>query len=1193
MVVDGTLTFNGDTVIQLTAAAPTTGTPAAAVADVRCEAQLQFEMTVQAADGDDRDVVIVDTAAPARGVPLTAVPESAPLAGAPGLEMIDTDTDHAVCTTAAVYAPLAAACDTSEPLACRVAEAATGWVAIHLHAPAYLAAYSCVLAAGGFADRPHGEEEMLRDWEVEACPPQRDPANPASWCVIDTRRRVALRHGCTSTTVAVLARVRRPGWYAGVRLRVLATAGATGSMRGTTEHDTGSRLDAWRLWTVASAGPSPYVGLRVALSGPPGRRRLRLATSDRGLDVVSTAVLPHGSHGPYAIVVQAAVAASCGALTVALYVNGAPVALREAGRVVPECDDDDEAAAADAGVGVTVAYPAGAQWWMEASPLWCAVGGPAWRAPGVGADAVGDPAFAYDAPSYPTSMLAPFTGTLSAFGAFRNRIAPTGAPCPPSPYGSGTPRYRATPLCSMEHLLSWQPAPDADAALTAVPRLQPATPLPPPRRLIVHDCGPAVYREDADVRGAVGVPASGAGCADISEEGVVAQLPHSGGGDVSPPPRCPAVCDGAGFGYTFARWDCCDALVYFSHARVSIPPPGWVAAAHANGARVLGTIMTEWADGARANAVLSAAPERAAAALAALAHAYGFDGWLVNIEAGCDAVPMRAFLRALREEVTAALPLTGCVVWYDSVTWPRGTVAWQSRLNDANAPFFDAAGAIMLDYHWQPAWLTESAAAARAASGTAAGVAVGIDVWGRGTWGGGKYDCVNAVAAIRGACSSGSADDGGSGLSVALFAPAWTYETAMPRTSAAVADADARLWDGGEVAKTTHLAVANADGAGGVGVGWEVLDSGGDGWAVAEVGSDGAPPGGAPHCWVTSFGWCRSRQTVPVPATLWDDDADAVDVEVAEWVCGTGPDAADWYSLTVQLVGADGAPVPSRPDANNFTTGAMRTTATWQRVAAVFRAVTRAHGVAAIVIEHGGKDAEFWAGHYGARITGTSATATTVVAGAGGGGGGTGSGGGHTLAGLLRGMGTRPVLLSVPFATSFGVGRGAVRCRRGVVTSSEPWFDVGGVEAQAAAGCGGATVLGTAEAPAWQGGAYLVLASPGRRTLFPAALHLPPAGASLRLTLVWRPQHTGGAAAAAGDATAVTPFLVGGDGAAAVALHAAGSTHEAGWQLDVWAVHPCAAAECITAMGVTTTAPIALGAVTLTPTPELPPPPSS
>ena len=45
--------------------------------------------------------------------------------------------------------------------------------------------------------------------------------------------------------------------------------------------------------------------------------------------------------------------------------------------------------------------------------------------------------------------------------------------------------------------------------------------------------------------------------------------------------------------YRFFHWDKCDLFVYFSHHFVTIPPVGWIAAAHRNGTPILGTLITE------------------------------------------------------------------------------------------------------------------------------------------------------------------------------------------------------------------------------------------------------------------------------------------------------------------------------------------------------------------------------------------------------------------------------------------------------------------------------------------------------------------------------------------------------------------------------------------------------------------------
>lgn len=99
---------------------------------------------------------------------------------------------------------------------------------------------------------------------------------------------------------------------------------------------------------------------------------------------------------------------------------------------------------------------------------------------------------------------------------------------------------------------------------------------------------------------------------------------------------------------------------------------------------------------------------------------------------------------------------------YDAVT-TAGELRWQNKLcPEANGPFFDLADALFLNYCWKPAALPETAAAAGA---RAHDVFVGVDVYGRGCFGGGGHNTHLALAAAKAA-----------GLSAALFAPGWVHE---------------------------------------------------------------------------------------------------------------------------------------------------------------------------------------------------------------------------------------------------------------------------------------------------------------------------------------------------------------------------------------------------------------------------------
>lgn len=214
--------------------------------------------------------------------------------------------------------------------------------------------------------------------------------------------------------------------------------------------------------------------------------------------------------------------------------------------------------------------------------------------------------------------------------------------------------------------------------------------------------------------------------------------------------------------------------------------------AHRHGTRVLGTFITEWDAGRDVCAEFlrsDRTAERAATKLTEIAAHHGFDGWLVNIEnrvdPGANVDRLVFFLKSLTMQMRAAKRLeadrqgtrpsssssssshpsgsaaASTVLWYDSVT-VEGKLKWQDRLNAKNRVFFDACDGIFVNYTWKADYPSASALEAEARRYD---VYMGVDTFGRGTWGGGGFDTDKALGKIRRA-----------GVSAALFAPAWTME---------------------------------------------------------------------------------------------------------------------------------------------------------------------------------------------------------------------------------------------------------------------------------------------------------------------------------------------------------------------------------------------------------------------------------
>ncbi|KAG6458328.1 cytosolic endo-beta-N-acetylglucosaminidase [Manduca sexta] len=227
------------------------------------------------------------------------------------------------------------------------------------------------------------------------------------------------------------------------------------------------------------------------------------------------------------------------------------------------------------------------------------------------------------------------------------------------------------------------------------------------------------------------------------------------------------VIDGTGQhdAYTFYNWSGIDIFCYFSHHLITIPPLGWINVGHAHGVKVIGTVITEWAEGVVFwDKILDSEVEyqNFASALVAIAKTLKFDGWLLNVEnkiAKPDA--LLAFVqylhRALHEELPAPV-----LVWYDSVT-VQGNLNWQNGLNEKNKAFFDACDAFFTNYSWSEANIKTSV---ETAGERLTDLYIGIDVWGRNFYGGGQF---NVQAAVRLAHTYG--------CSLAIFAPAWTHES--------------------------------------------------------------------------------------------------------------------------------------------------------------------------------------------------------------------------------------------------------------------------------------------------------------------------------------------------------------------------------------------------------------------------------
>ncbi|KAF3907130.1 hypothetical protein ABW21_db0204803 [Orbilia brochopaga] len=223
--------------------------------------------------------------------------------------------------------------------------------------------------------------------------------------------------------------------------------------------------------------------------------------------------------------------------------------------------------------------------------------------------------------------------------------------------------------------------------------------------------------------------------------------------------------------YTLEYLHLVSTFIYFSHHRVTIPPASWINLMHKNGIPVLGVLLLEPGNDKDMKDVLEYEPNGRYVfprILGELAEYYGFDGWLLNFEATFPVEKwwnpdeMVKFIEQLKFECEYRVEGAE-VIWYDSLTI-MNRVEYVNGLSPLNAPFFEASSGLFTNYRWRLGHLLETEALSLALRRNH-DVYMGIDVFGRGTFGGGGWGVGKALAAVR-----------ERQLSAVLFAPGWTFE---------------------------------------------------------------------------------------------------------------------------------------------------------------------------------------------------------------------------------------------------------------------------------------------------------------------------------------------------------------------------------------------------------------------------------
>ena len=148
---------------------------------------------------------------------------------------------------------------------------------------------------------------------------------------------------------------------------------------------------------------------------------------------------------------------------------------------------------------------------------------------------------------------------------------------------------------------------------------------------------------------------------------------------------------------------------------------------------------------------------------------------------------------------------------------------------------------------------------------------------------------------------------------------------------------------------TTGNIAYNGNAAGGL-AGWNLTLNGGNGWAVNG------------NSFRTSYSLAKKSQVIDLLAQGYSKELldTAPEISISENYRGVWPDFSDTYFFRVELRDEKGEVIEA------FNSGTLTANNTWQTVSSSFN--DYGTGLRYIFIEHGGKDVEFWAGHYGTEI---------------------------------------------------------------------------------------------------------------------------------------------------------------------------------------------------------------------------------
>nr|CAD7261800.1 unnamed protein product [Timema shepardi] len=153
---------------------------------------------------------------------------------------------------------------------------------------------------------------------------------------------------------------------------------------------------------------------------------------------------------------------------------------------------------------------------------------------------------------------------------------------------------------------------------------------------------------------------------------------------------------------------------------------------------------------------------------------------------------------------------------------------------------------------------------------------------------------------------------------------------------------------------------------------WTIHSNGGNKWDVERtpLGCEPVPSEvGADSCFVTSYQLCSKQQLVDlrvegVPPQIMDELKPCI--TVSEWGEYAGRfDCSCVYEMHIKLLNSHRSPLEEYQQQKSMHAGEN---VDWRKISNTFN--NYKNGVRYVLFHHGGVDSQFWAGHYGSKMTG-------------------------------------------------------------------------------------------------------------------------------------------------------------------------------------------------------------------------------